>query len=1105
MNIIAGLHVTGELRQKNIAPDRVFDSRGRAFFSADEAADAAFALNRETGAGLSGSEIYLAGLLEALKLTLLKRLFPSAGRELLAGWTARAGSHGAKELLTAYVRQFPPEEVFRKRESPGSFLAEAASEADCALGLLMVSFALDNPAYSRIRLLFDTDLTAGSAAESLQGESRRPRTVTGGAEYSIADILSYGSRLSPDSLPGQLTAYQNAFGAVIGDFAETILRALDYYREETRPPASDSPGEALVPSYGEDVFLAGEENYSRDAGWMPRVVMIAKNARVWLWQLARKYDRPIERLDQIPTEELESLARSGFNALWLIGLWDRGEASRTIKRWSGNPEADSSAYSIRNYTVSSVLGGDEALEALKRNAAALGIRLASDMVPNHTSLDSPLLVEHPDYYLQTDSCPYPNYTFSGESLSGSDRYGVFLEDHYFDRTDAAVVFKYRDYSTGRERYIYHGNDGTGMPWNDTAQLDYLKPEVRQYVSDTIIRVARQFPVIRFDAAMTLTKKHFQRLWYPEPGTGGDIPTRSARGLSKAEFDAVFPEEFWRSVVDRVAAEAPDTLLLAEAFWLLEGYFVRTLGMHRVYNSAFMNMLRDGDNAKYRELIRKTLEFDPEILERYVNFMSNPDEKTAVEQFGRDDRYFGACVLMCTMPGLPMFAHGQTEGLTEKYGMEYARPYYDESPDEGLAARHEREIFPLLKRRSLFAGSGGFRLYTFETAGGADENVFAYTNKAGGEAALVVFNNRYGETEGAVRESCPVKNKETGALGTCSVTEGLGLAHDPDSYVIYRDMISGREYIVRYRDLAEGGFRVSLKAYKYAVFTDFRQVRDNEFSHYAMLTDSLQGRGTESVEADLAGIRLGPVRELIQRFTESVSPADLTAPGASPEALMDKLSELTATAADYQGGREHLDGTRALMARTAACLQADKAAYEGDDALTGALIMWLCFRHLGSLRYGIHDPAASAALLKEWAPEYLWTGLLSCGEPGLGAGDVIRAVELCIRHEDWTDPVRLGGGSLTEALTDLLSRDDAGKALKLNRYGGVVWFNREAFDFLRRLMHATGRVIILEEERPDAGTLLRMADQLSERLGKAAEKSGYRMEKLMSIIGGGLFK
>jgi hypothetical protein len=65
-------------------------------------------------------------------------------------------------------------------------------------------------------------------------------------------------------------------------------------------------------------------------------------------------------------------------------------------------------------------------------------------------------------------------------------------------------------------------------------------------------------------------------------------------------------------------------------------------MHRVYNSAFMHMLRDEDNAKYRMAIKNTLEFDPQILKRYVNFMNNPDEKTAVEQFGKGDKYFGIC-------------------------------------------------------------------------------------------------------------------------------------------------------------------------------------------------------------------------------------------------------------------------------------------------------------------------------------------------------------------------------------------------------------------------------------------------------------------------------
>ncbi len=92
--------------------------------------------------------------------------------------------------------------------------------------------------------------------------------------------------------------------------------------------------------------------------------------------------------------------------------------------------------------------------------------------------------------------------------------------------------------------------------------------------------------------MVLTKRHVQRLWFPLPGTGGSIPGRAENAIPQDEFDALMPHEFGREVVDRVAAVVPGTLLLAEAFWLLEGYFVRTLVMHRVYNSAFMNMLSD---------------------------------------------------------------------------------------------------------------------------------------------------------------------------------------------------------------------------------------------------------------------------------------------------------------------------------------------------------------------------------------------------------------------------------------------------------------------------------------------------------------------------------
>ncbi|MEK7813781.1 MAG: alpha-amylase family glycosyl hydrolase, partial [Candidatus Desantisbacteria bacterium] len=440
----------------------------------------------------------------------------------------------------------------------------------------------------------------------------------------------------------------------------------------------DSPPPLLVPEFGEETGVYKEyEKFSIDNDWMPNVVLLAKNTYVWLHQLSIKYQRVITRLDHIPDEELDMLSQWGFTALWLIGVWERSPASQRIKQICGNPEAVSSAYSVYDYTISEDLGGNAAFENLKHRAWQRGIRLAGDMVPNHMGIFSRWVIEHPDYFVQVDYSPFHVYRFTGCDLSWDGRVGIFLEDGYWSKTDAAVVFKRIDHQTGEVKYIYHGNDGTHMPWNDTAQLDFLKAEVREAVIQLILHVARKFSIIRFDAAMTLAKKHFQRLWYPQPGSGGDIPSRAEHGLRKCDFDEFFPEEFWREVVDRIAAEVPDTLLIAEAFWLMEGYFVRTLGMHRVYNSSFMHMLKAEENQKYRNVLKNVLEFNPQILKRFVNFMNNPDEDTSVAQFGKDDRYFGTCVLMVTLPGLPMFGHGQIEGFAEKYGMEYQRSYWDE--------------------------------------------------------------------------------------------------------------------------------------------------------------------------------------------------------------------------------------------------------------------------------------------------------------------------------------------------------------------------------------------------------------------------------------------
>ena len=173
-------------------------------------------------------------------------------------------------------------------------------------------------------------------------------------------------------------------------------------------------------------------------------------------------------------------------------------------------------------------------------------------------------------------------------------------------------------------------------------------------------------------------------------------------MSLSEFEAKVPEEFWREVVDRVAAEVPDTLLLAEAFWLMEGYFVRTLGMHRVYNSAFMHMLRDEDNSKYRQVIKNTIEFDPQILKRYVNFMSNPDERPPSSSLGTATNISVSARCWPPCRDCPCSGMDRSRASKKNTGMEFRTPKWDEQVDEGLVGGHEWKIFPLLHRRALFA-------------------------------------------------------------------------------------------------------------------------------------------------------------------------------------------------------------------------------------------------------------------------------------------------------------------------------------------------------------------------------------------------------------------
>ncbi len=1049
------------------------------------------------------------------------------------------GPDVAEHPLQQFLALYPADTVCTGQESSDGYLDRASPlwpRRDGSIcEVLLLRLSMSNPAMKALQPLFDDREIRTHSSYLTQVESfhtyLKEQPPFPGTGRDLVTFLYAPIVASPDSLEGQLAHIREVWAPFLPAFLLRQLVVATGVLKEEHQFRGMGPGPARVLRFGRGAGGDGEvlhgqdepEAFSVDKFWMPNVVLLAKTVYVWLDQLSRQYGQPIHTLDAVPDEELDKLAQWGVSGLWLIGIWERSESSRTIKQMMGNAEAAASAYSLFDYVIAGDLGGVPAYENLARRAWDRGIRLASDMVPNHVGIYSRWVVEHPDWFIQSHESPFPGYTFTGANLSPDDRVSIFIEDGYWEHRDAAVVFKRVDNWSGYTRYIYHGNDGTSMPWNDTAQLNYLIPEVREAVIQTILHVARMFPIIRFDAAMTLAKKHYQRLWFPMPADAGAIPSRAEHGMSRPEFDAVFPVEFWREVVDRVAEEVPDTLLLAEAFWLMEGYFVRTLGMHRVYNSAFMNMLKMEDNQGYRQTIKNVLEFSPEILQRFVNFMNNPDEDTAEAQFGKDDKYFGVAVLMVTMPGLPMIGHGQVEGYTEKYGMEYRRAYYDESPDEGLIQRHEREIFPLMRKRHLFSGSTDFAFFDFVTSDGyVDENVFAYSNRVGDARALVVYQNAHGQTSGRVNWSTArnVGTVDDVSLRQISLGEALDLRFDDNCYYIYRDSRTGLEYLEHGARINREGLYLSLGPYQYVALLDWRAVYDMDLS-WGKLHANLAGQGVPSMDDAYQELHLAP---LLGPFGEWMDAALLRAIHTQRGALskvpefeekttqfVAALSKRLAVDVDQAVFVSHIQSDLDAIYAGAAVLKKAKAYPAFRKALSAqfpledqedlaayrVLLAWAMVRHLGSVlpgdggEHGVpaHKIAAtSGAWIREWfLRKHIAQAFQELGADGEAAALDASLVRICVTHAHHIEALE---NEIWGPLIHTIFRDsDVEFFLGVNTWQGREWLNPER---LTMMLDGVIRSLFVRQLADDAldWERLVLARDAADTLEEAAEGTGY---------------
>jgi glycosidase len=366
------------------------------------------------------------------------------------------------------------------------------------------------------------------------------------------------------------------------------------------------------------------------------------NAWTWLEKISARLGRQI-RIAEVPDEEWDSLARMGFDAVWLMGIWKRSAESRRIKLGDPKNHAEfdralpgwkpddivGSPYAVAGYVPDPRIGTWETLDAVRAKLHARGIALFLDFVGNHTALDHPWTREHPEFYVQ------------GTPEDFDRDPGSF----YKVETPRGVFFL----ALGRDPYF--------PPWDDVAQLNHFSPQMRAAELAELATIAAHCDGIRCDMAMLHLSDIFERIW-------GHL-LRGARAPD---------QEFWA----KAHAAVPGLILLAEAYWGTESRLL-DLGFSFAYDKELYDAVRGIHMGGVHGRLAAPLSYQS----RLARFLENHDEDRFADAFGRDRR-LSVGTLMGTLPGMRFYQQGEFAGNVIRQPIEL-RTTVDEAADPAATA------------------------------------------------------------------------------------------------------------------------------------------------------------------------------------------------------------------------------------------------------------------------------------------------------------------------------------------------------------------------------------------------------------------------------------
>ena len=480
------------------------------------------------------------------------------------------------------------------------------------------------------------------------------------------------------------------------------------------------------------------------------------NIRQWIRQLRKKYNKNFSIVN-IPDAEWHKIKELGFDAVWLLGIWQTSALARKIAQADNNLKKeikkfhpdfdinsiDASPHAVYDYVLDSSLGKPDELPKLKEKLNSLDLKLILDFYSNHVAVDHPCIKTCKNCFILGDKKSlqeHPNWFFKPENA---------------------------DY------HLAYGRDPNFAPWRETVQLNHFSRETRETMTQTLLKISELCDGVRCNKVMLTLIDIFKGNWGPI--------------LNRAGFKAP-EEEFWPGAIEAVRNKNPYFFFLAEVYWGLE-WRVQQMGFDYTYDQVLYNRLRWSNPSE----IKAHLKAERLYQKRSLRFIDNHNESPSARAFG-NNKSIAAATIISTLEGLRLFHYKQLHGVEHKPPLRYIENNC--KTNDSIRNVYEK----ILKESSHPAYHGGE--WTLLEAGPAfsddstHNNLLCWYWKQQNTVKIVIVNYSDGHAQGRV----PVKTSPTN--GNFS----------------FKDEMSGETFTRTSEEIIKQGLFVNLPPYNVHMLT-----------------------------------------------------------------------------------------------------------------------------------------------------------------------------------------------------------------------------------------------------------------------------------------------